>query len=83
MELASPRQIFEKYSNIKCYENPSNGGCVVPCGQKDGRTVMTKLIVAISNFANAPKTSEMCHERSIGEANFEFTYLYNICINHV
>jgi len=28
----------------------------------NGRTDMTKLIVAISNFANAPETSEVCHE---------------------
>ena len=35
---------------------------------------MTKLIVATSNFANASETSEVCHERSIGEGNFECTY---------
>jgi len=38
------------------------------------RTDMTKLIVATSNFANASETSEVCHERSIGEGNFECTY---------
>ena len=27
----------------------------VPCRQKDGRTLMTKLIVAFSDFSNAPK----------------------------
>jgi hypothetical protein len=26
-------QIFEKYSNIKFYENPSSGSSVVPCGK--------------------------------------------------
>jgi hypothetical protein len=30
---------FEKYSNFKCYETPSNGSRVVPCGQTDGRDV--------------------------------------------
>jgi len=28
---------------------------VVPCGQTEGQTDMTKLIVAFRNFANAPK----------------------------
>ena len=32
------RQIFEKYSNIKFYENPSSGSRVVPCGRTDGHT---------------------------------------------
>ena len=27
------RRIFEKYSNIKFHENPSNGRRAVPCGQ--------------------------------------------------
>jgi hypothetical protein len=44
------RQIFEKYSDIKCHLNPTNG---------DGRTytqqtVMTKPIVALRDSANAP-----------------------------
>ena len=40
--------IFENYSNIKFHENPSAGSRVVPD--------MTNLIVAVRNFANAPKT---------------------------
>jgi len=51
MKLEFSWQIFEKYSSIKFHENPSSGSRVVPCG----RTDMTKLIVAFSNFANAPK----------------------------
>jgi hypothetical protein len=51
MKLEFSRQIFEKYSSIKFHENPSIGSQVVPCG----RTDMTKLTVAFSNFANAPK----------------------------
>ena len=45
------RQIFEKSSNMKFHDNPSIGSRVVPCE----RTEMTKLIVAIRNFANATK----------------------------
>jgi hypothetical protein len=29
----------------------------VPCGQTDGRTYITKLIVSFRNFANAPKNA--------------------------
>jgi hypothetical protein len=58
LELA--QQIFEKYSNIKFHENSPSGSRVVLCGQMDGRrTDMTKLIVAIRNFANAPKDASV------------------------
>jgi len=46
---------FEKFSNIKLKENLSGGNQIVPCGQMDGRTDMTKLMVAFHSFANAPK----------------------------
>jgi hypothetical protein len=50
---------FRKSSYTKFHENPSGGSRTVPCGrtdgQTDGRRDMTKLIVAIHNFANAPK----------------------------
>jgi len=32
------RHIFEKYSNIKFYENPSTGTRVVSCGRTDKQT---------------------------------------------
>jgi hypothetical protein len=51
MKLEFSRQVFEKQTNIKFYENPSSGRRVVPCG----RTDMTKIIAAFRNFANAPK----------------------------
>jgi hypothetical protein len=37
VKLEFSRQIFEKYSNIKFYGNPSSGSLDVPCGQTDGR----------------------------------------------
>jgi hypothetical protein len=55
MKFERSGQIFEKVSNIKFHQNPSNGSRVVPCGPID----MTKLIVAFRNFANAPKQEEM------------------------
>ena len=50
------RQMFEKYSNVKFNENPTSRSRVVPCGQTD----MTKLIVALCNFANATKKKKNC-----------------------
>jgi len=49
MKLEFSQRIFEKYSNINFHENHSSGSR--PHGRKD----MTKLLVAFSNFANAPK----------------------------
>ena len=53
MKLEFSRQFFEKYSNIKFHEHPSNESRVVPCG----RTNITKQIIAFRNFANAPKNA--------------------------
>jgi hypothetical protein len=52
MKLEFSRTMFEKPSNVKFNENPSIGSRVVPFGRRD----MTKLIVALRNLANAPKT---------------------------
>jgi len=54
---------LKKYSYIKFHINPSSGSRVVPCGEKDGRTDMTKLIVAFRNSANAPKN---CYISEVG-----------------
>ena len=70
-KLAFSRQIFEKFSNIKSHENPSSGSRDVPYGRTDGRTVMTKQIVAFRNFANAPKRSY-----SEGKKLFRQTHTY-------
>ena len=46
MKLKFPRQMYEKYLNIKFHEKPCIGGLRVPCGRTDGQTDATKLIVA-------------------------------------
>ena len=45
-------RVLEKYSNIKIRENPSSGSELF---YADGRTDVTKLLVAFHNFSNAPK----------------------------
>jgi len=60
MKLELTQQIFEKNSqflknpNIKLDGNPSIWIRVIPRGQTDGQTVITKLIVAFPNFTDAP-----------------------------
>jgi hypothetical protein len=56
MKLEFSRHIFEKCSNIKFYKIRSVGAELFHVDrQMDGRTDMTKLIVAFYNFAKAPK----------------------------
>jgi len=50
MKLEHSRQFLTKYTNNKFHENPSSESQVVPCGQTDRRTDMTKRIVALRNF---------------------------------
>jgi hypothetical protein len=50
MKLEFSRQICEKYAVLKFHENPLSGSRVVTYGRTD-----MKLIVAFSNFADAPK----------------------------
>ena len=57
MKFEFSQQIFEKRSGVNFYQNPSIGCWVVPCGQMDGRTNMTKPVFAFRNLANAPKTA--------------------------
>jgi len=51
MKLGYFRQIFERSSYTKFPENPTRRSRVVPWG----RTDMTRLIVALHSFTNAPK----------------------------
>jgi hypothetical protein len=53
MKLEYCQQFFEKYSSTKFRENPTSGWRDVSCGQTE-RDV-TKLILALRGFANAPK----------------------------
>jgi hypothetical protein len=61
MKLEFFRQVFEKYSDIKCNENPSSGSGIVSRRQTDGHADLTNLIVAYNNFANAPKILHSAH----------------------
>jgi len=54
MKLEFSRQIFEKFSNIKFHENPSNERRIFTWG----RTDTTKLIVAFRNSGNALKINK-------------------------
>ena len=54
-ELELSLWLFERYWNMKFYENASCESRVFPCG----RTDMTKLIVAFCNFEKAPKKFQL------------------------
>ena len=58
MKLEFSRQIFEKYSTIKCHENPTSGSRDVPCRRTDGQPDMTKLIVAFAILRTRVKMSD-------------------------
>ena len=55
MNLEFSRQIFEKFSRNKFYENSSSMNRVVPSGWTDVRTDMAELIVTLRHLANALK----------------------------
>jgi hypothetical protein len=48
---------------IEFNENLSSGSRVVPYGQTDGRTDMTRLIVAFRNFADAPNNNRVIRKK--------------------
>jgi hypothetical protein len=54
MKHEFPRQIFEKYANIKFNTNPPVGAGLFHADTHT-HTHMTKLTVAFRNFANAPE----------------------------
>jgi hypothetical protein len=49
MNVEFLRLIFDKFSNIKFYENPSDGR------RTDSQTDMTKLIISFRSFVNASR----------------------------
>jgi hypothetical protein len=56
MKAGFSRQIFEKHSIFKFYENGPSGSRVVPWGRMEivySETEVTKLTVAFRNFAKA------------------------------
>ena len=60
MKLESSKHILEKkILNIKFHQYLPSGSWVVPCGQMDGQTDMTKIIVAFRNYANAPNNTNL------------------------
>jgi hypothetical protein len=67
------RKIFEKYLNFKFHENSSSGRRIVSCG----RTDTIKLIVAIHNFARAPKMTGIW--RDIKSPSFAYSADVHIC----
>jgi len=48
-----------KVTNIECHTNPSSGSRVDTEGQTEGRTHVTKLLDAISDYANAPEEATL------------------------
>jgi hypothetical protein len=77
MTLEFCRKILGKYSNIKFQENSSSGSRVVPCGRTDGQTDLTKLIVTLRNFANAPKNwtiQQVLHLKILQNVSLLFIY---------
>jgi hypothetical protein len=80
------QQVFEKKSYIKFFEKSVCGSRAVPCGQTD----VTKLIVAFSNFSNAPtqrqKIKYFFSELYVYEMPYKCLYDRNfLCvpINHI
>jgi hypothetical protein len=78
MTLEFSRQIFEKNSNIKYYENPYSWNQVVPWGQTDGKRDGNDE--AFRNFANAPKIPSI-HEHtkiSLGQCKTTWIWWYKL-----
>jgi len=69
MGLEFEGQIVEEVSHIKFRGNPSSGSRV-RCGQMDGQTDMTKLIVAVRNFEKASKRDEQDYSNTSSAIKF-------------
>jgi len=69
MKLEFSRQFFEKYSNVKFLEDPSNGSQVAPYGRSD----MMKL----SLFEILRTRLKLCFVRMCEETAIIFLYSIN------
>jgi hypothetical protein len=77
MRFEPSRHFFEKYSSVKFHANPSSGSRAVPCGQADRQTDMTKLIVAVRNFADGTKNGSMKVLQSLGAHTLIYMAAYS------
>jgi hypothetical protein len=75
------QKIFEKFSDIKFHENPSNGSHIVPCEKTNGQTDMTKLIVAFRNFEKARKMARNEQHRLLISLTAQY-WLLTCCYCH-
>jgi hypothetical protein len=72
MKVEFSRQIFEKPSNVKLRENPSNGNGTVQCAGTD----MTKVIVTFRSFT---KVHTMCGGHAMAVDLGSIAGKYGIC----
>ena len=76
MKLEISGQIFEEYSNIKFHEiHPVGAELFHAESRVEGRTDMTKLIVASRSFANALKITEDARTSEISATSLPFWHV--------
>jgi hypothetical protein len=69
MRLETAGQIVEEVLHTKFHGNPSIGSRV-RCGQMDGETDTTKVIIAVRNFEKAPKWDEQDYSNTFTAMKF-------------
>jgi len=84
MKLEFSREIFQKSSNTKYYENPSSGSSVVPCGQNDRRDETNSRFSQFCEHASKETDSKqnfdqyLCpikiYQRTCGQMNTAITH---------
>jgi hypothetical protein len=80
MTLQFSRQTFEKSSNMKYNENPYSGSPVVPWGQTDGKTDMTKLFAVLRTHLKNPWIHK--HTKiSLGQCKTTWIWWYKLRCN--
>ena len=81
MKSEFSRHISEKNLSIKFHENLSSGSRDVPRGQMDGQTDVTRLIVTLRNFANAPRKNSHIFTSIHCTLHHNKVYLFNLVSN--